>query len=890
MDFNGNPIQEGGAGGGDIVANSICVAEVKVSKDACQTVEYILPTDAPTADGQYITGNQDGSTSWIDANSFSNVQQRKILFEDDGLSGFNETTDVVQNFNNRFNIIQNQSQPEYDGLTVCIGKNFRCLSYATEPALTPPFPQWERASMAGGQNPTEPVYNHLWKDFDTGSFNDTEFEEFSVDVWMAATQGSAPTYTINVYIDVVDAPLGPPPVFGQQYVPAGLPVLTGFSDPTLTQFSFKLNPATVCQRDRIRVVFECVSELGGQPATNYQDNKRGQVFTNCRISGLFTSPNNGNVIPPALIDHNVLINAVGRKDHDVIDTHIDTFEPLVTANGVAITNLQNDVSNIQNDVTDLQNDKVNKAGDTMTGSLDMSGNNLEQVQILSLGSLGIIEFGSPQITLSESAIEIILLSSLKPIRLFGNGQTKIQGSGGVQIWAIGGFIEAIGNMELSGNLQLQATREVTWDGKPNQYMRDSATRLDIQGQDELQLTALNGFAALTSITGNANLTALGGGCTVSGNGLVSIQSTTSNVQLFPNNGTGGTVRIAGNIQVAESGAPLAETYFLPRTRLGSSDGDVLTLNATTGEMEFKAQSAVLPQPLDTTDSPTFVNIDIDGILQGTDLGILGTNFVDITATNNLLLKSTNGQVRMTKDVKIRGDGPDTKSLLFETDTTLEGWKLQLDTDANGKEFSIQDELGANYIRLNKGQAVEVNDGANSFKLPTTRPIGEDFVIASSDALGNTEWRLRNDVKEYGELYFFGNATTTTFTNQVDFIKIGATYLNGLNVAWAQGAGGDLGRLQYSGNGGLFKIDVRLSVQKVGGANDYEFAMTQNATVIDKTRMNINVASAVGVEPTSVSMSCLLNVATADFIDVRVRNADNTEAITVINMNFNITPI
>lgn len=53
---------------------------------------------------------------------------------------------------------------------------------------------------------------------------------------------------------------------------------------------------------------------------------------------------------------------------------------------------------------------------------------------------------------------------------------------------------------------------------------------------------------------------------------------------------------------------------------GIADGEVLQYNATTGKWENVTVAATLPQPLDTTDSPTFNDLEVSGTLT-----VLGNN-------------------------------------------------------------------------------------------------------------------------------------------------------------------------------------------------------------------------------------------------------------------------
>lgn len=565
-----------------------------------------------------------------------------------------------------------------------------------------------------------------------------------------------------------------------------------------------------------------------------------------------------------------------------------------------------------------------------------------------------VEWDGQQTYIEDTATRLSIISQTKDIRILSADRLFLESINDIEYRTFGGdHVFYLGDIRLNTavNLILSPSGNIKWDSSTSQITNE-LNNLDISGQDDAQIIAKNGIMTVRSDNGPVIVSSLTGSVGINANSFISLQTTSGEIQLSPNLGTGGIVRVLGQIEVGETGTPFAEHYFLPNTRLGSLNGDTLILNSTTGELEFKQPAPFADQNVNTTDSVQFVNITATGdIIANGDItldalkkidwngkptqfikdnagfldisgqdalqirsrnGLLdcrsengavqitsSTGNVGITALNQASIETTNldieltpqggsGSVVVSGNLDVTGPLASGQTLSFNKSIDPSNWTF---THLPTGQLGLADQTDI-YLLLDHGKTFGVFGGSvgAGYDLVNTKPIGEDFVMASTDALGNMEWRLRNDPKEYGELYFFGNALTTPFVDQVTFIKVAATYTTGLITAFGQGAGPDAGRLQYSGNGGIFKIDVSLSVLKVGGANDYEFAVFQNGVVIDKTRMNRNVASAVGVEPVSLSMTCLLNIATADYIDVRVRNNDNTEAATIIDMNINITQV
>lgn len=388
MDFNGYPIESGGGTGGDGVFDEICAKEIQISSDGCTTIEYTLPTSGPSGDGQVIIGDANGSTVWSELPAISNVEQRRILDEEIGLETFLQTANFSNAYNNFWKVLNGVTEPIYSGLVVCPNDNFRVFGYNNPPVTTGDL--YKGANLAGGDAFAGgvPIYSHLYKDYDLSSFNDVAFDEVEMEVWLATSANAA--YTYNVYIDIITSgSLPAAPVFNVQYTGVNAPVQTGINTPNnrIEKFVYKLNQQLICQASKMRVVFEAVTETGGFLANEYQTNRLGNVATRFRISGLFTSSSGGTVVPPALIDHDVLIGAIGRKSHDQIDAELTTLSSDVSTINGQITTINNDITNINNDITTINNDittinndltgKLNIDGsNSMTGDLDMSTNNI----------------------------------------------------------------------------------------------------------------------------------------------------------------------------------------------------------------------------------------------------------------------------------------------------------------------------------------------------------------------------------------------------------------------------------------------------------------------------------------------------------------------------------
>lgn len=149
---------------------------------------------------------------------------------------------------------------------------------------------------------------------------------------------------------------------------------------------------------------------------------------------------------------------------------------------------------------------------------------------------------------------------------------------------------------------------------------------------------------------------------------------------------------------------------------GIADGEVLQYNATTGKWENVTVAAALPQPLDTTDSPTFNDLEVSGTLT-----VLGNNTnihgLHIAATHNIQFEGATNNSHETTLTVVDPTADRTVTLpdksgrvVLDTDTTV------IMPVNNGIHYSLEGLNGASSAptfggahRVRIGQACSITE-------------------------------------------------------------------------------------------------------------------------------------------------------------------------------------
>ena len=686
MDNNGEIIV-GGSGGDpnfdDITANSICAKQIKVSSDECKTIEYTLPQVGPSGNGQVILGDIGGFTTWSELPSISNVEQRRILDEEIGLETFQQTYNASNAYNNFWKVLNGNDETIYSSLVVCPNDAFRVFAYNNPPVTTGDL--YKGANMAGGDGFAGGVdiYSHLYKDYDLSSFNDIPYDEVELEVWLG-TSGT-PAYTYNVYIDIITSgSLPSAPVFNVQYSGVSPAVETGINTPNnrIERYSYKLNQQVICQASQLRVVFEAVTQTGGFLANEYQTNTLGNTATRFRLSGLFNSSSGGTVIPPALIDHDVLIGAIGRQTHDEIDAELTT--------------INNDITTINGQITTINNDLTGKlnidGSNAMTANLNMGGNdiiNLNKADFVNNSSIG--DLGSDLLIATNGnllldAPTVINNATSNLLRINGNSftnQAELQFSN-INNKAFSIIKEDItqdlvisndsndlmrfsstangGKLNMETELNMN-DNNISWSNSSK--IEYSANGLNIIGSSFIDLEATDSIAMLSNdlmgflSTNNMNIRSSDGDVRIRANlgniliapdvGNIDIETpavinmvaqdmginASANIGIEAQNvlgltgltaeltafdtatvdgvvtteikSTSGDVNLSANNNININQG--VDRYTLPPNR--ATAGQVLTDINGNGFLSWEDNVAVLPQPLATGDSPSFVNLNLE---------------------------------------------------------------------------------------------------------------------------------------------------------------------------------------------------------------------------------------------------------------------------------------
>ena len=134
---------------------------------------------------------------------------------------------------------------------------------------------------------------------------------------------------------------------------------------------------------------------------------------------------------------------------------------------------------------------------------------------------------------------------------------------------------------------------------------------------------------------------------------------------------------------------------------------------------------------------------------------------------------------------------------------------------------------------------------------------------------------------YGECYMSSGVTATTIATTGDFVKVAGTTTAGTFLS--NFTHPDTNRLTYTGTATRkFLVTTALSFHG-NASNDYKFAFHKNASSL----LSASIVSSTGAgagDLAHVSCQTIVELATNDFIEVFVTNADDTNSATIDFMN------
>ena len=194
-------------------------------------------------------------------------------------------------------------------------------------------------------------------------------------------------------------------------------------------------------------------------------------------------------------------------------------------------------------------------------------------------------------------------------------------------------------------------------------------------------------------------------------------------------------------------------------------------------------------------------------------------------------------------------------LVFSTtndDTTVASEKIKLDTTG---------------VRLN-----------DAYTMPLT--VGGVGQILETDGAGQLSWNYRT----YGEMGFIGNALETSFTPGTtdEWQIINAVYQQGCVNGFSFQNGNQL--VKDGAITRLYRITAGASVTKqLSGAALTRMAIFVNGTEIVRSKQVQSTANTSDF-PQHLNSDCIVAVGINDFVEVKIQNGTDDEALTVINLS------
>jgi len=457
--------------------------------------------------------------------------------------------------------------------------------------------------------------------------------------------------------------------------------------------------------------------------------------------------------------------------------------------------------------------------------------------------------------------------------------TQIVNSTGVQLilTAPGQVIVQSTQLDLTGvsTVRMGAGRDIEWQGKPDQFVRDSVGTLTISGEDKLQVQ---------SVAGDLNLGA-GGRSQYTASGSLSIRSDNADIGIAAE-AVGADVNLtaanrvilnAGNqVQVGATGSP--DAYSLATTR--GLAGEVLTTDGAGGS-SWQPPTGGNPfdQSLNVADSVAFASVELaaGGSLgwagkpsqQLLDIGGPGAGSLILNADANLILGAPGGiQVNAVVGLSMQGA---TASVQANTGDAI---MLSLAGDVKLQAPTGQIQLANTPL---------IGAPATGFTLPTVRGTVGQYL--RQNAAGIVSW-ANVPSAAYGNLNMIGNATTTTFLASQTYVVIGGAMVAGELADFTLGAN----LLTYTGETAQFLVSVSQTWIHGGGTPDeFRLAIFKNGVIVANTEQRANLDSDTDY-PRSSSANGIIELTTNDTIEVRVANWDDTTSVQVVDFAMSVIKV
>jgi hypothetical protein len=171
---------------------------------------------------------------------------------------------------------------------------------------------------------------------------------------------------------------------------------------------------------------------------------------------------------------------------------------------------------------------------------------------------------------------------------------------------------------------------------------------------------------------------------------------------------------------------------------------------------------------------------------------------------------------------------------------------------------------------------------------TTSKVTYECIDATTS---NAVWNISSNdnstaiLGSHGEVYMQNNTTNTVITTQNVAVKVLGTTTAGLstsNVTVGQN------RLTYVGLvSGNFKATASIGAKRGGAINfDASWFIAVNGVIQQKSKLQIQTNNGEG----AISIQCILNLTTNDYVELWVENDSNTEDVLVEDFNMIIEAI
>ncbi len=152
----------------------------------------------------------------------------------------------------------------------------------------------------------------------------------------------------------------------------------------------------------------------------------------------------------------------------------------------------------------------------------------------------------------------------------------------------------------------------------------------------------------------------------------------------------------------------------------------------------------------------------------------------------------------------------------------------------------------------------------------------------SNGAGSGAWTAY-DLNPHVQVYMSGNTTNTTIATAATPVIVAGTFVQNIASGFSSDS---TGRVTYTNaDTKVFRASVDAAVEIVAtGADDVKISLAKNGTVISTSKVTANVA--LNAE-TVMSLNWLVSLATNDYLEVFIENADTTENILVRDIQFSV---